>query len=155
MEILVLTSNWLTLGGCLHAQRFVLMNKCLAVGIHYTSCHPVHIKDSIIYSLFLRYKRICTRNTDVIEHSKGLTTHLLDKAYPIKVIIEQWNKVTKIPRTELLKQKQQASNNCLPVSQTYHPNIFPTKKAVMKEWKRYSKFAGRPTRVQQHNSLRM
>ena len=30
--------------------------------LRYTSCHPVHIKDSIIYSQFLRYKRIYTRN---------------------------------------------------------------------------------------------
>ena len=29
--------------------------------LHYTTCHPVHIKD-IIYSQFPRYKRICTRN---------------------------------------------------------------------------------------------
>ena len=67
--------------------------------LHYNSCHPVHIKNSIIYSQFLRYKRICTRNTDFIDHSKELTTHLLHKAYPIKVITKQWNKVTKIPRT--------------------------------------------------------
>ena len=41
--------------------------------------------------------------------------------------------MTKIPRTELLKQKQQASKNCLPLVQTYHPTIFPTNKAVMKD----------------------
>ena len=75
--------------------------------LHYTSCHPVHIKDSMIYSQFLRYKWTCTRNNDFIEHSKELSTHLLNKAYPIKAILKQWNKVTKIPQTELLKQKQQ------------------------------------------------
>ena len=37
-------------------------------------------------SQFLRYKRICTRKTDFIDHSKELTTHLLHKAYPIKVM---------------------------------------------------------------------
>ena len=67
--------------------------------LHYNSCHPVHIKNSIIYSQFLRYKRICTRNTDFIDHSKELTTHLLHKAYPIKFISKQCNKVKKIPRT--------------------------------------------------------
>ena len=88
--------------------------------LHYTSSHPLHIKNSIIYSQFLRYKRICTTNTDFIEHSNELTTHLLHKAYPFKVITKQWNKVKKIPRTELLIQKQQTSTNCLPLVQTNH-----------------------------------
>ena len=46
--------------------------------------------------------------------------------------------MAKVPRTELLKQKQQTSKNCLPLVQTCHPTIVPTNKAVMKEWKRYS-----------------
>ena len=45
--------------------------------------------------------------------------------------------MTKIPRTELLKQKQQTSKNCLPLVRTYCPTIVPTNKAVMKKWKRY------------------
>ena len=56
--------------------------------LHYTSCHPVHMKNSIIYSQFFRYKRICTRNTDFIEHSRELIAHLIHMAYPIKVITE-------------------------------------------------------------------
>ena len=104
----------------------------------YTSCHPVHIKNSIIYSQFLRHKIICTRNTDFIEHSKEFTTHLLHMAYPIKVIIKQWNNVNRIPRTQLLKRKQQSINNCLLLVQSYHPTIVATKKTVMKEWKRHS-----------------
>ena len=91
--------------------------------------------DSIIYSKFLRYKIICTRGTDFIEHSKELTTHLLHKAYHIKDNIKQWNEVNKIPQAEHLKQKQQTSKNCLPLVQTYHLAIVPTNKAVMKELK--------------------
>ena len=68
--------------------------------LHYNSCHPVHIMNSIIYSQFLRYKRICTRNTDFINDSKELTTHLLHEAYLIKVITKQWNKVTKYQKNK-------------------------------------------------------
>ena len=106
--------------------------------LHYTCCHTVHIKNSILYSQFLKYKIMCTTNTDFTEHSKELTTRLLHKAYPIKVITKQWNKVKKIPRTELIIQKQETSTNCMPPVQTYHPTIVPTNKAVLKEWKRYS-----------------
>ena len=92
----------------------------------------------MIYSQFLRYKRICTRSTNFIENSNELTTHLLHKAYHIKVITKQWNKVTIIPRTELLMQKQHTSTNCLSLAHAYHPTIVPTNIAVVKEWKRYS-----------------
>ena len=94
--------------------------------------------NSIIYSQFHRCKRIRTRNTDIIDHSKELIPHLLHKAYPIKVVTKQWNTETKIPRTELLIQKQHTSTNELPLIQTYHPSIVPTNKALMKEWKRYN-----------------
>ena len=123
--------------------------------LHYTSCHPIHIKNSIIYSQFLRDKIICTRNIDFIEHSKELTTYLFHKAYAIKVITKQWNKVTKIPRTELLIEKQQTSTNCVPLVQIYHATIVTTNKAVMKEWKCYSNMSAAKTPVQQHNSLRI
>ena len=70
--------------------------KCLATGsplmlslMLFCDCHPVHIKDSLIYSLFLSYKRICARNTDFIEHSQKLATHLLHNAYPINVVMKQ------------------------------------------------------------------
>ena len=43
--------------------------------LQYISCHSVYIKNSIIYSQFLRCKRICTRSTDFIEHSKEISTH--------------------------------------------------------------------------------
>ena len=39
--------------------------------LHYTSCHPVYIKDSIIYSQFLRYKRICTRTQTSLNTAKN------------------------------------------------------------------------------------
>ena len=99
--------------------------------LHNTSCYTVHIKESLIYCQFLRFKRICTRNTDYVDHSKELTTHLLNEACPINVIIKQWNKVTKIQRT-----RHQQTSYCLPLVQTYHPTIVPTNKSVVKEWKR-------------------
>ena len=81
-----------------------------------------------MYSLFHRYKGICARNTDFIEHFKKLTTHLLHKAYPINVIIKQWNKVNKIAQTKLFKQMHQTSKNFLPhVQHTIRQMSQPTK----------------------------
>ena len=103
--------------------------------LHYTYCHMVHIKDSIIFSQFIRYKRICTRNTDFVEHSKELTTHLLHTSQPIKVMLEQWNKVTKISRTELLEQKLRIHRTvCFSYRCTIRP-LFPSTKP---SWKKRS-----------------
>ena len=85
----------------------------------------------MIYSQFPRCKRICTRNTDFIEHSKKLTTHLLQKTCSIKVITKQWNRVT-------LKTNAASIEELHALVHTYHPTIVPTNKAVVKEWKRYS-----------------
>ena len=60
----------------------------------------------------------------------------------------------KIPRTELLQQKQHTSKNCLPVVLTYHPTIVCVDKAVIKEWKRHSKIPA-AKHVQQHNYMRV
>ena len=62
--------------------------------LHYISFHHVHIKNSINYSEIQRYIRICTRYTDLIEHSKELTTHLLHDDYPIKAFTKEWKKDT-------------------------------------------------------------
>ena len=103
----------------------------------YASSHTVHIMDSIIYPQFIRYKRVCTRNTDFTEHINGLTTHLVHNAYPVKVIRKHWNKVANILRMIFYNQKQQASKNCLHLEQTYHPSNVPTNKTVMNERKWY------------------
>ena len=123
VEILVLTRSGLRFGGCLCVSRVVLLKKCLATDMLLYSFHGDNVRwcvcsrrrqlfdaccycakssDSIICSQFLSYNEICTRNTYFIEHSNELTTHLLPKLAFIKVILKQWSKVTKIPRTELL-----------------------------------------------------
>ena len=66
--------------------------------LHYTSCHPTHVKNSMIFSQLLRYKRICSDRKDFIKHSKELVTHFLHIGYPIKVILKQWDKVNKVHR---------------------------------------------------------
>ena len=54
--------------------------------LHYTGCHPMHMKNSIIFSQLLRYKRICSDRKNFIKHSKELVTHFLHIGYPIKAI---------------------------------------------------------------------
>ena len=70
--------------------------------LHYESNNPIHLKHSIIFSTFLRYKRICSDNRDFIKCSKELTHRFLIKGYPIKIIHKQWQKVFYIRRVNPL-----------------------------------------------------
>ena len=45
------------------------------LNVHYTSCHPKHMKNSIIFSQLLRYKRICSDRKDFIKHCKELVAN--------------------------------------------------------------------------------
>ena len=47
--------------------------------LHYKSNHPIHLKHSIIFKKFLRYKRICSDHRDFTKCSKELTHRFLKK----------------------------------------------------------------------------
>ena len=49
--------------------------------LHYKSNHPIHLKHSMIFSKFIRYKRICSDHRDFIKCSKELTHSFLIKGY--------------------------------------------------------------------------
>ena len=86
--------------------------------LHYTSCHPMHMKNSIFFSQLLRYKRMCSDRKDFIKHGKELVTHFLHIGYPIKFILKQWDKVNKVHRTSLLTYREKTIDNHIPLVQT-------------------------------------
>ena len=106
--------------------------------LHYTSCHPMHIKNSIIFSQLLRCKRTCSGRKDFIKHSKELVTHLLHIPYPIKVMVKQRDKANNAHRSSLFTHREKTIDNHIPLAQTYHPTIVSTNKSVIKEWKLYN-----------------
>ena len=101
--------------------------------LHYTSCHPMHMKNSIVFSQLLRYKRICSVIKDFIKHSNELVTHFLHIGYPIKFILKQWDKVSKVHRASLFTHREKTIDNHIPLVQTYHPTIVSTNDSVIKE----------------------
>ena len=50
--------------------------------LHYKSNHPIHLKHSIIFSQFLRYKRICSDHRDFTKCSKELTHRFFKNGLP-------------------------------------------------------------------------
>ena len=102
--------------------------------LHSTSCHPMHMKNSIMFSQLLRCKRICSDRKDFIKHSKELVTHFLHIGYPIKVILKQLDKANKVSRYSLFTNREKTIDNHIPLEQTYHPTIVSTNKSANKEW---------------------
>ena len=64
VEILVLTSICLRLGGCLYAQRVVLLNKCLAVGMLLLRFHS--FITALLEGTMVRWY-VCTRGRQFVD----------------------------------------------------------------------------------------
>ena len=82
--------------------------------LSYNSFHPRHIKQSIIYSQFLRYKRICSDDDVFLNDATKLFKYFLARQYPFYDILHNFSKVKQIDRHKLLSNtpKQQHSNIC-------------------------------------------
>ena len=61
--------------------------------LHYTSSHPNHTKQSIVYSQALRIKRICSEEKDIKQHIHEMRSWFRKRAYPDKVLDEELVKV--------------------------------------------------------------
>ena len=80
--------------------------------LSYNSFHPRHIKQSIIYSQFLRYKRICSYDGIFFNDATKLLIYFLARQYPFSDILHHFNKVKQIEGHKLLSHtpKQHHSN---------------------------------------------
>ena len=83
--------------------------------LSYNSFHPRHIKQSIIYSRFLHYKRICSNDNTFLNGATKLFKYFLARQCPFSDILNDFNKVKQIDRHKLLSNthKQQHKNICL------------------------------------------
>ena len=93
--------------------------------LSYNSFNPRHIKQSIIYSQFLRYKRICSNDEIFFNDATKLFKYFLAREYPFSDILHYFNKVKQIDRHKLLSHtpKQKHNNICLITK--FSPKIDP------------------------------
>ena len=104
--------------------------------LHYTSCHPRHIKTSLPLSQYLRIKRICSNPKDFDHHSGDMTQHFLKRGYPIEVLTEALLKANQFTRDQLLNKTRQTETdqkNLYPIS-TFHPSGNILKQAISRNW---------------------
>ena len=77
--------------------------------LHFDSCHPNHVKNSIVYSQALRIKRICSSNNDFNGHLKNLTKWFLERGYPENSVKKQ---IEKAKNTNLDKKEAKNKEKC-------------------------------------------
>ena len=90
---------------------------------HYKSIRPMHIKKSIVYSQFIRYKRICSDKFIFEYQASKLLQHFLSKDYPFKLIYNEFRKVCHIDRNNLLKYSHKTDTNNIPNIHDFHPTF--------------------------------
>ena len=84
--------------------------------LHRQSFHPEHTKTSVIFSQALRYRRVITKDDNLIQNLQKLRDQLLQRGYKFSEINSQFNKVLHYSQKQLLinKKQQQQHSNILP-----------------------------------------
>lgn len=103
--------------------------------LKYESFHPQHIKQSIVFSQMLRFRRIISDEEVFDKEVLVLGQQFVRRGYPPKLIKETIQKVKRKSRDELLTQvKTSTKESRVPLVTTYHPSTGPFVDSVRKEW---------------------
>ena len=86
-------------------------NSCLP----YSSSHPSHVKDSILYSQFLRPRRLCSEDSDFSLKSEEMRDFFDKRGYWVPLLFQTG-------RQSALQTSQKESNH----RNSIHPHISPS-----------------------------
>ena len=105
----------------------------------YNSSHPLHCKNSLPYSQFLRVRRICSSIKDFDKNASMLRDHFLRRGYPQELINQAIAKARSCERHALLNpnkttpQKSDKESTLFAIS-TYQPNFSGLKGIIRRNW---------------------
>ena len=89
----------------------------------YSSCHPLHTKKAIPFSLALRLRRICSTDAAFTTRTAQLTTYLLKRGYNRNFVTKQIRRAADIPRTLTLQTKDVNKPKRIPFITTFNPSL--------------------------------
>ena len=78
----------------------------LQLFLDYSSNHPQHCKEGIVYSQALRVIERCSKVEDLEKNLDILAKKLSERNYPDSLIKEKFEKAKKLSRTEILKNRK-------------------------------------------------
>ena len=109
--------------------------------LHFTSHHPFHLKRNIVYTQALRYKRIISDPQGLKEELRFLWKVFRARGYPNRLIKQQFNKASLIPRQSLLKDKPTSASSAKfgprgkrMMKLPFHPDVQPHHRRLHHIW---------------------
>ncbi len=90
--------------------------------LHYKSCHPKKMKESIPYSQILRIRRICSQEEDFKTQSNIMLEHFKRRGYPSSILDEASSKALQIERSTLLISKTKTTDKIIPYVAEFNPS---------------------------------
>ena len=104
----------------------------------FNSTHTYHCKKRLPYGQFLRLRRICSRDEDLLTQSAKKAALLLQKQYPMELLINSYLKPQAKDRVDLLQPKgnqgSEEKESAIFLTTTYNPAYNGLPNQVRKTW---------------------
>ena len=96
--------------------------------LHPRSCHPRHIIKNIPYSMFLRLRRLCSKEETFKKRCEEWTGYFLSRGYKKTAVMRAMERASRTPRCETLQYRPKTVSDRPPFVITHHPANPPIRK---------------------------
>ena len=101
----------------------------------HSSSHLAHVKNSILYSQFLRMRRLCSDDTDFSEKAEEMCQFFKTRGYPDPVIHNSKHCAQSVhPQSAPLSSHNKLEGR-IPLTLTFHPHNISVKNIILKKLK--------------------
>ncbi|CAJ0946011.1 unnamed protein product [Ranitomeya imitator] len=94
--------------------------------LHYSSCHPRHVKQSLPISQYHRLSRIVSNEEKQAIRHHEMSVKFLQRGYPLRTLQKATNNIRN-NRVNLGRQR-------IPFVSTFHPYLYKIKNCVLRHW---------------------
>ena len=101
----------------------------------HSSSHPSPVKNSIPFSQFLSFWRLCSDDSDFSNKSKEMCHFFKNRGYRDSVVNAAQHRAQQIDRQSALPTSQKEKNERIPFTLTYHPHNLAAKNIILKNFK--------------------
>ena len=101
----------------------------------YSSSQPSLVKNSIPFSQFLRFRRLCSDDSDFSEKSETMCQFFDKRGYPVSVVQAGYHRAQQIDRQAALQTAEKENTDRIPFTLTFHPHNHTVKSIILKKFK--------------------